>query len=279
MVKFAVIGDIHYSKRGNYSTRDCLGARVRLAEIVEKLNERELDFVFSLGDLGDGHDEGELPEILEIFNCSKHPVRYAVGNHDLCKRGEREHAEAVGMPAPMYDFSVGGYRFIVLNGFEISRFSRNEAEKEAYWNFRKSNPDIPVQEWPGLLRESTWQSLSALLGAAEQNGEQVIIFCHVPTLPAACFREPWEAEPPAVLVEHDKMVRLLGKYKNVRAYIAGHYHPGGLAVFDGVVHKTVRSLCDFSVPTYVIVTVDGEKIKFSGYGAETSFIHYFDVAK
>jgi len=29
-VKFAVIGDCHYSKKGNYSTRDCLGAKNQL---------------------------------------------------------------------------------------------------------------------------------------------------------------------------------------------------------------------------------------------------------
>lgn len=57
-VKFAVIGDCHYSKKGNYATRDCLGARDKLRGIIEKLNERNLDFVFSLGDR---HDESEVP--------------------------------------------------------------------------------------------------------------------------------------------------------------------------------------------------------------------------
>ena len=270
-VKFAVIGDCHYSAKGNYSTRDCLGAKTRLAAIVDSLNERELDFVFSLGDLGDGHDIGEVPEILEVFAGCKHPVKYAIGNHDLCRRGEVEHAEITNMPAPTYDFSVNGFRFIVLNAFEISRYSRDESEKAAYWSFRKNNPDTPVQEWPGLFRESTWKMLRETLDDAKEKGEDVVILCHVPVLDLSCLREPGETEPVARLIEYEKMLTLLDKYENVRAYIAGHYHPGGLAVRRGVVHKTVRSLCDFKEETYCLVTLDEEKIRISGKGMETGY--------
>ena len=269
-VNFAVIGDCHYSAKGNYSTRDCLGAKTRLASIIESLNARELDFVFSLGDLGDGHEISEVPEILEVFSASKHPVKYAIGNHDLCRRGEKEHAEAVNMPAPTYDFSVGGFRFIVLNAFEISRYSRDEKEKDAYWSFRKSNTE-PVQEWPGLFREESWRMLENTLDDAKAKGEDAVILCHVPVLGDSCLREPGETEPLARLVEYEKMLALLDRYDNVRAYIAGHYHPGGLAVRRGVVHKTVRSICDFKEETYCLVTLDENELRIIGKGMETNF--------
>ena len=278
-VKFAVIGDCHYSKKGNYATRDCLGAKDKLRGIIEKLNERNLDFVFSLGDLGDGHDECEVPEMAEVLSACRHPVKYAIGNHDLCRRGETEHMAAVGIPDSIYDFAVSGFRFIVLNAFEISRFSRNVEEKEFYFDFRKNNPDVRVQEWPGFLRDSTWKRLKNMLDGAADKGENVIIFCHVPTLESACFREVWETEPHAVIVENKKMLALLDKYPNVRAYIAGHYHAGGLAVREGVMHKTVRSLCDFSEPTYCIISADKEKIRISGVGAETNFVHCYGEIK
>lgn len=276
VVKFAVIGDCHFSHKGNYATRDCLGARDKVSHIIEKLNERGLDFVFSLGDLGDGHGEEELPEMLEAFSACRHPVKYAIGNHDLCRRGEVEHMEAAGIPGSIYDFSVSGYRFVVLNGFEISRFSRNEDERAFYWDFRKNNPDVPIQEWPGLLRESTWARLEAVLEDSAAKGELVILFCHVPTLEDACLREPWETEPHAVLVENKKMLALLDRYTHVRAYIAGHYHPGGLSVRNGVMHKTVKSICDFTADTYCIITADKEKIRISGAGAETHFVYRYD---
>ena len=277
-VKFAVIGDCHYSKKGNYSTRDCLGAKNRISGIIEKLNERNLDFVFSLGDLGDGHDESEVPEMLEAFAGCKHPVKFAIGNHDLVRRGDTEYAQVIGMPAPMYDFSVNGFRFIVLNAFEMSRYSRNEEDREFYWNFRKSNPDVPVQEWPGLFREDSWKALEGMLNDAESKNENVIIFCHVPVLAASAFREPWETEPPAIIIEYERMLNLLDRYSNVRAYIAGHYHHGGLSVRGGVVHKTVRSICDFTNDTYCIITADSEKLKISGKGSETNFIHVYPIA-
>ena len=73
-IRFAVIGDCHYSTHGNYSTRDCLGAKNRLSEIIGILNKKELDFVFSMGDIGNGNDKSEIPEMLEVFNRSVHPV-------------------------------------------------------------------------------------------------------------------------------------------------------------------------------------------------------------
>ena len=274
-VNFAVIGDCHYSEKGNYSTRDCLGAKRKVCSIVDKLNERELDFVFSLGDLGDGHDISEAPEIVDAFSRCKHPVKYAIGNHDLCRRGELEHMELLKMPAPMYDFSVNGFRFIVLNAFEISRYSRDEKEREAYWNFRKNNPDVPVQEWPGLYRESSWNALKTILDDSANKGEDVVIFCHVPVYDLSCLREPGETEPVARIIEYEKMLALLDSYSNVRAYIAGHYHPGGLSVRRGVVHKTVRSVCDFKEETYCLISIDEEKLRIFGKGMETDFIYLY----
>jgi len=64
VIRFAVIGDCHHSYKQNYGQRDCLGANNRLSEIIDILNEKELDFVFSMGDLGDGHSEPEAPAVV-----------------------------------------------------------------------------------------------------------------------------------------------------------------------------------------------------------------------
>ena len=279
IIKFALIGDCHHSYKQNYGQRDCLGANKRLGEIIDILNEKELDFVFSMGDLGDGHVAEEAPAVFETFGRSKNPVKYAVGNHDLCVRSDVEHAKLIGMPALNYDFALKGYRFIVLNPFERSRYSRVEEDKKFYWDFRKNNPDVPVQEWPGLFKDETWAWLENTLDEAQKNGENVILLCHVPTLSDACERpdgDPGEKDPTARIVEHERMLKLMDNYPNIRAYIAGHYHPGGLAVRRGVMHKTVRSVCDHHCPTACIILADGEKIKIDGIGMETSFIHRFE---
>lgn len=277
-VKFAVIGDCHYSRKGNYGSRDCLGANDRLGEIIDILNEKDLDFVFSMGDLGDGHSPEEVPVVLETLEKSKHPVYLAVGNHDLCPRSDVEHMKAVRMPAPNYEFCCKGFRFIVLNPFERSRYSRVEEDKKFYWDFRKNNPDVPVQEWPGFLREETWAWLENTLTAAEENGENVILFCHVPVLASACARpegDPGEKDPPARMVEYERLLQLMDHHPHIRAYIAGHYHPGGLAVRNGVMHKTVRSVCDHHFPTACVMLADKNQIKVDGIGMETSLIHSY----
>ena len=281
-IKFAVIGDCHHSYKANYATRDCLGAKKRLTEIIELLNEKELDFVFSLGDLGDGHEENESSEMLEVFASSKHPVKYAVGNHDLCTRSDIEHMSLVGMPSPTYDFSIKGFRIVVLNAFERSRYSRNKEDHDFYWDFRKNNPDVPVQEWPGLMRDETWEWLEGVFNDAEEKGENVIIFSHVPAWNNACERpmgDPGEKDPTARIIEHERMLALMDRYPNIRAYIAGHYHPGGLAVRKGVMHKTVRSICDFKEPTACIMIADENQIKVDGIGMETNFIHQYPEAE
>lgn len=54
-----------------------------------------------------------------------------------------------------------------------------------------------------------------------------------------------------------------------------YYHPGGLSVRRGVVHKTVRSVCDFKEETYCLVSIDEEKLRIFGKGMETDFIYLY----
>ena len=139
-VKFAVIGDCHHSKRGNYSTRDCLGARNQLKRIIDTMNTYELDFVLSLGDMGDGFDISETPEMLEVYAGSVNPVKFTIGNHDLCTRNDEEHAKFVGMPAPFYDYEIKNYKLVVLNAFEQSRYSPADSEnRKVYEKFVEEN--------------------------------------------------------------------------------------------------------------------------------------------
>ena len=103
-VRFAVIGDCHHSKTGQHKTRDMLGARKRVSEILDILNKEKLDFVLSLGDTGNGDDINEIPEMLEVFAKSVNPMKYVIGNHDLVLRLDKEVAKLYSMPAPFYDF-------------------------------------------------------------------------------------------------------------------------------------------------------------------------------
>jgi len=271
-IRFAVIGDCHYSTHGNYSTRDCLGAKNRLSEIIGILNKKELDFVFSMGDIGNGNDKSEIPEMLEVFNRSVHPVKFAIGNHDLCCYNETEVSKLFAIPSPFYEFELANYHFIVLNPFEQSIYCPKDSEEyNTYQEFRRKKPWLKVQDWPGILKEKAWEWLNKKLLESQEKEQNVILFCHVPI-------NGFGEENPARLPEFQRMFDLLDKFPNVRSYIAGHCHGGDISVRKNVLHKTVKSVCDNPQPTACIFEVSEDKIKVTGIGAETDFTHYFEEA-
>ena len=138
-VKFAIIGDCHYSKKGNYATRDCLGAKNQLQKIIDKLNNRELDFVLSIGDVGNGDDPCEVSQMLEVYAKSSNPVKFVIGNHDLVQYSDEEFASLTGMPSPFYSYDIKNYRFIVLNAMEHKGKGCPEGseKRQFYKNFVK----------------------------------------------------------------------------------------------------------------------------------------------
>ena len=268
-IRFAVIGDCHYSQAGNYANRDCLGAKKRLQELINILNREPLNFVLSLGDIGNGDDKAEIPEMLEVFKQSVHQVRFVIGNHDLVLRTADEVAELFGIPSPFYDFVMRDYRFIMLNAFEQSRYClEGSKEYESYKQFIKENDWRKVQPWPGIMTDESWEKLDGILKDAKENRQKVIVFSHVPT-------DGFGGSTPARLPEYQRMLDLLESYPNVKAYIAGHCHGGGISVRNGILHKTLRSVCDYEQPTACIFEVDEKKMKIQGIGSEDNFIHYY----
>ena len=100
------------------------------------LDGKNLDFIVSLGDLGDGLAKSEVPAILEEYAKSAHPVKYVAGNHDFVKNSEEELKRLFGLDDLFYTFKAGGIEFIVLNGLDVSRFappgSKRYAQYEEY---------------------------------------------------------------------------------------------------------------------------------------------------
>ena len=270
-IRFAVIGDCHYSTAGNYGTRDCLGAKNRLNEIIEILNKEKLDFVLSLGDIGNGNDKSEIPEMLEIFKSSHHPLRFVIGNHDLCRYTAEDVAKMTGMPNPFYDFELENYKFIVLNAFEQSMYCPKDSnEYKVYQKFAETHHWLKFQPWPGIMTETSWEKLENLLLESKEKNQNVIVFSHVPI-------NGFGGETPARLIEFQRMLDLLDRFPNVRSYIAGHCHGGDLSVRGGVLHKTVKSVCDTPEPTACIFVAGDNQIEISGIGAENDFIHNFEI--
>lgn len=48
------------------------------------------------------------------------------GNHDFVQNTEEELKKLLGLKELFYSFQIGGVRFIVLNGLDVSRFAPPE---------------------------------------------------------------------------------------------------------------------------------------------------------
>lgn len=212
-IKFAVLGDCHYSLNGNYSTRNCSGAKKQLEHILERLNKEKLDFVLSLGDLGDGHNLDEVLAVKETLKTCKHPVKFVIGNHDLVLRSDKEFSEVVGIPYKAYDFCIENYRFIVLNAFENSIYSRDKEKEQAYRDYVDGQNGRLFQRWPGIMNAETYNWLEKTLEDAKNQNQEVIMFSHVPVWSDACLRDSDENEPLARIADHIELLDLMDNYK------------------------------------------------------------------
>ena len=219
-VSFALIGDVQFADREPWAGRVFRESRVLLHETIRELNGKNLDFIVSLGDLGDGLAKSEVPAILEEYAKSAHPVKYVAGNHDFVKNSEEELKRLFGLDDLFYTFKAGGIEFIVLNGLDVSRFAPPGSKRYAqYEEYKIEHPWRKLREWDGMLSAESRGWLRAKLEQARENHENVIVISHVPLLNDDCNAYMWDRA---------EILDILDEYPNVKAFFAGHYHPGGL---------------------------------------------------
>ena len=269
-VSFALIGDVQYADREPMDGRSYRQARKLFQQTIAELNRKNLDFVVCLGDLGDGIHKNEVPEILEDLKLCRHPVRMVAGNHDLVLNTEEELLRFFRQESFCYDFCLSGFRFIVYHSFDVSRFAPpGSARYYAYRRYKEEHAFRELREWDGALSEQLKCWLQAKLQAAADRNEQVILLAHVPVLRSASGSN-------AVMWDGGEQLELFDRYSNLRAFFAGHYHPGGCAVRNGVFHKTVKAICNVKEPTALICRLYPDRLETEAVGEETSAVHCFE---
>lgn len=111
VVRFGICTDIH---------KDIMhDSDQRLQTFVNKMNEKDVDFIVQLGDFAQPQDYNV--SFFNIWNSFKGPSHHVLGNHDMDNtQGEKFSREYtvkyLGMPARYYSFDVKGYHFVVLDG-------------------------------------------------------------------------------------------------------------------------------------------------------------------
>jgi manganese-dependent ADP-ribose/CDP-alcohol diphosphatase len=268
LFSFGIITDIHSADKAPVGSRFYRSSRAKLEEAVNSFKKDSADFIINLGDIIDTGFVSYKP-VLETLNSSGLKVYNVTGNHDYSvePKMKRKILVLTSSKEGYYSLVHKNFRFIFLNGNEISTYStNNKAEiKQAreYISFLKNNGNINAIDWNGGIfsKQLTW--LSKQLDEATTNGEKVFISCHFPVFPENVHN----------LLTYVDVLTILEKYKNVIAWFNGHNHAGNYGNFNMIHFVTFKGMVETETAnSFALVEVYKNKIWINGYGREKSQI-------
>jgi predicted phosphodiesterase len=267
LFRFGIVADPQYAPvvpnvRANRYYANSLW---KLSEAIEVFNKEDLQFVATLGDIIDRHWES-YTHILPVYDQLKHERFFLLGNHDYDVAPEylASVVRTAGMEKAYYDFAGGGYRFIVLDGNDVSLFAppkddprREMAQKRL--DELKATGAVNAQTWNGSLGDEQFTWLEATIKKAQAAGEKVIVMGHYPIYPVN-EHNMWDSE---------RIVELLTGAPNVVAYFNGHNHAGNFGELNGKYFVNFKGMVDTpATSAYSIVEVHQDRIEIRGFGRE-----------
>lgn len=266
IVSFGVIADLQYCDSEPFKNRYFRNSISKLKETIDHLNGHDLDFVMNLGDMID-KDWESYDKVLPSFRQIKAPVYHVLGNHDY----EVEDDKKTKIPGKIgtkkyYDFSFAGWRFIVLDGNEISTFanlpkSENYKLAQSWLDQMESDEIINANFWNGGIGNKQLHWLESVLKDVLLKGQKAVIFCHYPIFPPDKHN----------LLNDKELLTLLKNYKGVKMWINGHNHKGNYGLFDNIHFVNVKGLVEGEHElAFSVVDLYENKISMSGYGSEVS---------
>jgi manganese-dependent ADP-ribose/CDP-alcohol diphosphatase len=226
-IKFGIITDIHFSTTSETAVAITTAADVR--GWLENCKKHNVDFLFQLGDLIKGseeHNQEELRQANSLLKEFSGTIHHVIGNHCLASP-KKKLLEALGLQNSYYTFIEKGFRFIVLDGMEVSIQNKPETPEDQQ-TLEDYLAEPEKHDYCGAvgLRQKTW--LKNELHTAERTGDNVIVICHFPFLANTTDTKH------GLLWNHQEIVELLASSNSVKACISGHYHYGGYAIKDKI---------------------------------------------
>lgn len=245
----------------------------KLGEAVKSINQAEVDFSIHLGDLID-REFKSFDEISEPLAGMKKPVYQIMGNHDFSVADDKKAEVQVkmGIKDPYYAFSKSGFRFVFLNGTEVSTFANPEGtslheEASTILKEFKAKKRKNAQDWNAAIgrKQVTW--LEAQIARAAKGGEKVIISCHYPILPDN-VHNLWNDQEILTLIDQNS--------DTVVAWFNGHNHAGNYAQRKGVHYLTVHGMVDTAdTNAFAVMDVLPNALRIKGSGREPDRVMMF----
>ncbi|ANM09721.1 MULTISPECIES: metallophosphoesterase [unclassified Rhizobium] len=269
LFRFGIIADPQYAAIPPHAAMDRYYANslAKVAEAIEVFNSEELSFVMTLGDVIDRSFKS-FDDILPIYETLRHEALFLLGNHDFSVSAGHlsEVAARLGTPSPYYSFSRHGWRFIVLDGNEVSTFAPPEGHPHRALAAKmlaelRARGERNAHPWNGALSYEQFAWLGDEIASAAAAGEKVIVMNHYPVYPAG-EHDMWDC---------DHIVALLAAHDNVVAYLNGHNHAGNYGKVGACHFVNFKGVVDTeSENAFAIVDVHPDRIEIRGFGREDS---------
>ncbi|WP_028745946.1 metallophosphoesterase [Rhizobium mesoamericanum] len=269
ILRFGVVADPQYAAREPHVGMDRHYARslAKLSEAIEVFNGEDLSFVITLGDIID-RDFESFDDILPVYDSLKHENFFLLGNHDFSVADDRlaDVASRVGLVSPYYSFVRQDWRFIILDGNEVSTFApapghpRRDTAARRLDELRAAGA-TNAHDWNAMPSEEQFAWLSNQLADADAAGERVIVMNHYPVYPPN-EHDSWDRE---------RMITLLTAHGHVAAYFSGHNHAGNFATIQGCHFLNFQGMVDTETEnTFAIVEIWNDRMQVRGFGREDS---------
>jgi len=265
---FGMIADVQYSDYNPVGTRFYRSSLVKLREAVTSSKKDSADFIINLGDLID-RDYGSFKPVLDIIDSSGLKTYHVTGNHDYSvdPRFKKRLSVLLSSKEGYYSFAYEKFRFIFLNGNEISTYISNNkaAIKQAndYISTMKNNGEINAIDWNGAISSKQLAWLTGQLNEATGKNEKVFLICHFPVVPVNVYN----------LLNYKEVLPILEKYQNIVAWFNGHNHAGNYGNFNMIHFVTFKGMVETDASnSFALVEVYKNKIWIRGYGREKNQI-------
>lgn len=264
LISFGVIADCQYCDCPATTQRFYRESPAKLKACVEEFNQHELAFAVHLGDYID-KDFASFDTLQPIIDQLKAPLKQVLGNHDfsVAESLKKKVPKRMGLKKRYYSFQLPGWRFIALDGNDLSTFAsfgpKKQAEAAALLAVVQAAEKPNAQSWNGGLSSRQLKWLQKELGKAKRKQEKVIVFCHFPVHPI----------DPHNLWNDTTVQEVLESYDGVAAYFNGHNHAGAYGQKAGIHYLTFKGMVDTPDQTsYSIVTLHADRITIRGFGRQ-----------
>ncbi len=256
-----VIADCQYCSDPGEGIRKYAASHGKLLQCVDYFNTLSLEYVIHLGDFID-RDFESFDVVIPIYNKLNVPKYHVLGNHDFFVSDEKKATvpSTLGLHSKYYDFELKGWRFVVLDGNDISfhAYSEHSEQYNQTENYYKQLGNEPPK-WNGAIGAGQLLWLKGVLNKATDSNEKVILYCHFPVYPEDSIHNLWNS---------NEIIELIEANTCVKAYINGHNHAGNYAIKNGIHYFNLKGMVDTEETSYAVIHFFDDRLEVKGFGRE-----------